>query len=418
MNKHASALVCCTVVLSAVVGPACGAQEPAKAGTPASARPKVYELQVADRLSRDRLLYGFYDGTEGWKWTARKFAVSIDAPPPLDAPTYLDLDFNVPSELIDEVHEVTLTVRVNGSQVAVKKYSAAGREYPRFEVPPALLKRSPAVVECELDRWGKDRATGRDVGLIVVGVKLAHPDSTLIGHDAATELARQGYLRLLEMRQLQLPRDRQNEMMKLFHDIPVWQHMWFQNVQIDKNPLDLWMMQQLIYELQPEFIVETGTAMGGSALYWAHTLNGMGLVNSRVLTVDINELPVTAPAHPLWKKYVTFFRGSSTDPAIVAQIGQRVRGRKTLVTLDSDHSMKHVLDELHVYAPMVSRGSYLIVEDTHIDGIPTQPGAGAGPMAAVLRFLREENAGQAFEQDFSREAYIMTFNPGGWLRRK
>jgi len=67
---------------------------------------------------------------------------------------------------------------------------------------------------------------------------------------------------------------------------------------------------------------------------------------------------------------------------------------------------------------MVSRGSYLIVEDTHIDGIPTQPGAGPGPMAAVLRFLEKGSAGKAFEQDFSREACIMTFNPGGWLRRK
>src|SRR5512140_1073670 len=110
MNKRASALVCCTVVLCAAAMPARGA------GESASARPKVYELQVADRLSGDRLLYGFYDGAEGWRWTARKFAVSIDAPPPPDAPTYLDLDFNVPSELIEEVHEVTLTVRVNGSQ--------------------------------------------------------------------------------------------------------------------------------------------------------------------------------------------------------------------------------------------------------------------------------------------------------------
>src|SRR5512140_3068974 len=130
MNKRAGALVCGTVVLCAAAMPACGADESAPA------RPKVYEVLVAERLSQDRLLRGFYDGSEGWKWTARKFAVSVDVPPPPDAPTYLDLDFTVPKELIDEVHEVTLTVRVNGSQVAVKKYSAVGREYPRFDVPP------------------------------------------------------------------------------------------------------------------------------------------------------------------------------------------------------------------------------------------------------------------------------------------
>jgi cephalosporin hydroxylase len=79
--------------------------------------------------------------------------------------------------------------------------------------------------------------------------------------------------------------------------------------------------------------------------------------------------------------------------------------------------MKHVLDELHAYSPMVSARSYLVVEDTHIDGIPTQPEAGPGPLAAVQKFLAED-AGKAFEQDLTREAFIMTFNPGGWLRRK
>ncbi len=79
--------------------------------------------------------------------------------------------------------------------------------------------------------------------------------------------------------------------------------------------------------------------------------------------------------------------------------------------------MKHVLNELHAYAPMVPRGSYLIVEDTHMDGVPTAPDFGPGPMAAVQQFLSEEQ-GKSFEQDFSREALIMTFNPGGWLKRK
>jgi cephalosporin hydroxylase len=120
---------------------------------------------------------------------------------------------------------------------------------------------------------------------------------------------------------------------------------------------------------------------------------------------------------PLWKKYVDFYHGSSTDPAIVARIAAKAQGRKVLVTLDSDHSMKRVLEELPMYAPLVSRGSYLIVEDTHLDGVPTHPEQGAGPMAAVRQFL-SENAGRDFTQDLSREAMLMTFNPGGWLRRK
>ncbi|MDP8982944.1 MAG: cephalosporin hydroxylase family protein [Acidobacteriota bacterium] len=79
--------------------------------------------------------------------------------------------------------------------------------------------------------------------------------------------------------------------------------MKFQNVPIIKNPLDLWMLQQIAYEVQPDFVVETGTWYGGSALYWAHTLNGMGLEKARVLTVDIQDFTNQgASAHPLWKK--------------------------------------------------------------------------------------------------------------------
>ena len=114
---------------------------------------------------------------------------------------------------------------------------------------------------------------------------------------------------------------------------------------------------------------------------------------------------------------VEFLPGSSTDPALVARIARRVQGRKTLVTLDSDHSMRHVLQELRMYSPLVSSGSYLVVEDTHYDGVPTQPDFGPGPTAAVRRFLAEGGS-RDFEPDLTREALVMTFNPGGWLRRK
>jgi cephalosporin hydroxylase len=112
---------------------------------------------------------------------------------------------------------------------------------------------------------------------------------------------------------------------------------------------------------------------------------------------------------------VEFSLGSSTDPAIVARFAQRVKNARTIINLDSDHSMRHVLNELRAYAPMVSPGSYIAVEDTHLDGVPTHPEQGPGPMAAVLQFLSENHD---FEQDFSREAMVMTSYPGGWLRRK
>jgi cephalosporin hydroxylase len=310
-----------------------------------------------------------------------------------------------------------VTARVNGQVVGSQKYTASGRYFLQFSVPPALLKKSPAEVEFELDHAAKDPANGRDIGLIVVNVRLNHPDETVLNRDSATQLARQGYLQLLKQRQAKLPIEKQNELMKLFHEVPVWSHRWFENVPIEKNPLDLWMMQQIIYETRPDFVVETGTFKGGSALYWAYTLNGMGLENSRVFTVDIQDLTGTAATNPLWKKYVTLLKGSSTSPEVVKEIAGRVKGHTVLVTLDSLHTAEHVLAEMKAYAPMVTRGSYLVVEDTHMDGVPTDPNFGPGPLSAVLQFMKE-GGGKDFEQDFSREAFVMTFNPGGWLKRK
>lgn len=383
----------------------------------ATIAPQVFQLTVADPAYQDRLLRGFYGGTDPWRWTARRFAVSLDVPPPVGAPTAVALDMNAPDELMSVVHQVTLTARVNGHVVGSRKYTASGRNYVEFKVPRAFLNKSPAELDFELDRGAKDPYNGREIGLIVVSVSLLHPDSTLLSQKTATELAHAGYLQMLRERQVKLPIEKQNELMKLFHDVPVWSRMWFENVPIEKNPLDLWMMQQIIYETRPDFVIETGTFRGGSALYWAYTLNGLGLENSRVITIDVQDLTANAGANPLWKKYVTFFKGSSTAPDIVAEIAKRVSGHKVLVTLDSDHTAKHVLAELRAYAPMVNSGSYLVVEDTHMDGVPTAPGFGPGPMAATLRFLKE-SGGKDFEQDFSREAFIMTFNPGGWLKRK
>jgi cephalosporin hydroxylase len=412
MRIFATAVFCFALVVSA----GCR-RKPAPAAARPPDAPMIYEIRVGDQTYEDRLLRGFYESTGGWRWTARTFAVSLDAPPPLEARTFLDFDFDVPVELLNEVRSVTLAARVNGKQLGKPAYTKPGRYQISLEVPLSLLKQTPALVEFELDKAVKDPATGREQGIIAVTAALKHPDDTFVTRAAATARARQGYLEVIKRRRMRMPAEKQNELMKLFHELDVWRDMWFHNVPIEKNPLDLWMMQQIIYEIQPDFVVETGTYRGGSALYWASTLHGMGLENSRVVTVDVQDLTATAATNFLWKKYVTFLKGSSTDPAIVSKIAGLVKGHKTVVTLDSDHSMNHVLNELHAYAPMISRGSYLVVEDTHMDGVPTQPDFGPGPLAAVQKFL--SGGGSAdFEQDVSREALIMTFNPGGWLRRK
>jgi len=389
------------------IAPACRRSRPAA---------PVSEVVMASDAHKDRILRGIYPGEGGWRWTAPVFAFLLD-PPPAPTPAYLEMDFTVPSELMDRAPSVTVVARVNGVEAVRRTYQQSGRYTLACRPPASALARRPAEVEFSTDHSFIDPAASRPQALIVVSAGLKEYEQTAEFRDAEMAKSRKAYEAVLKQRDLQIPIEKQHEIMKLFHDLPIWDSLWFHNVRIIKNPLDLWMLQQIAWEVRPDFVVETGTFYGGSALYWAHTLNGMGLENARVLTVDIQDLTKTASTHPLWKKYVEFFLGSSTDPKIVSRIAQRVRNSRVIVNLDSDHSMPHVLRELRMYGPMVSPGSYMAVEDTHLDGVPTHPEQGPGPMSAVRQFLSEE-AGKDFEQDFTREAMVMTSYPGGWLRRK
>jgi cephalosporin hydroxylase len=178
-------------------------------------------------------------------------------------------------------------------------------------------------------------------------------------------------------------------------------------VRTDKCPLDLWVYQELISRLRPDVIVETGTLDGGSALYFASICDLVG--NGRVITIDIQE-----PPRPLEHERITFLNGSSTSPEIVARVREVAAGGTVMVVLDSDHRREHVLEEMRAYADLVSVGSYLIVEDTILNGHPINPEFGPGPMEAVEAFLAED---RRFEVDRGCEKLYLTFNRGGYLRR-
>jgi cephalosporin hydroxylase len=183
----------------------------------------------------------------------------------------------------------------------------------------------------------------------------------------------------------------------------------FLGTRLYKCPLDLWVYQELIWELHPDLVVETGTLHGGSALFLGSMLDLID--HGEVISVDVRERH-GRPAHPR----VTYVQGSSTDPEIVNQIGQRARGSgAVLVILDSDHRRKHVLDELRAYGPIVTSGSYLIVEDTNVNGHPASKDYGPGPWEAVEEFLAETDE---FLVDRTREKFLMTQNPGGYLRKR
>lgn len=176
-----------------------------------------------------------------------------------------------------------------------------------------------------------------------------------------------------------------------------------------KCPLDLWIYQEILWETHPDLIVETGTAHGGSAFFLASMLDLLG--GGSVCTIDIDE-PPGRPTHPR----IRYLKGSSADPLVVSEVAALADGaRRVMVLLDSDHSRDHVARELAAYSGLVTPGCYLIVEDTNINGRPVLPEFGPGPAEALESFLAADDR---FEVDSSREKLMMTFNPGGFLRRR
>ena len=190
-----------------------------------------------------------------------------------------------------------------------------------------------------------------------------------------------------------------------YHEAQTWNTLTWMGYKLWKFPTDLWIYQEIIFELQPDLIIETGTAYGGSALYLAHLCDLMG--RGRVLTIDIGG-PHSLPDH----ERIWYVRGSSVDPSVIEHMPEIGKG-KILTCLDSDHSRDHVLRELQLYAPF---SDYLIVEDTNLNGV-VRPNFGPGPREAVDEFLNSK-VGAGWEHDTHRERLALTANPGGYLRRK
>jgi cephalosporin hydroxylase len=196
---------------------------------------------------------------------------------------------------------------------------------------------------------------------------------------------------------------------RLYYDTAVWKDTFWLGVPTQKCPLDLWIYQEILYEQRPDLIIETGTAHGGSALYMACVCDQLG--RGEIVTVDI--YPIHGrPAHDR----ITYLTGSSTAHEVVAEVERLAEGReRVLVILDSDHARDHVLEELRTYGSVVSPDSYLVVEDTNVNGHPVFLEHGPGPMEAVEEFLAETDD---FELDLARERFFLTFNPRGFLRKK
>jgi len=189
-----------------------------------------------------------------------------------------------------------------------------------------------------------------------------------------------------------------------------WRNTHWMGIPLLKCPLDLWVYQELIAAHRPDLIIETGTNRGGSALYMATLCDLVG--NGEIVTIDIAEVQPEPPAH----ERITYITASSTASETVDVLRCRAAGLETVwVILDSDHSASHVRAELELYADLVTPGGYLIVEDTNVNGHPAAPEHGPGPTEAMRGWM---SGGPPFDPDPSCERFLVTLNPGGFLKRR
>ena len=193
----------------------------------------------------------------------------------------------------------------------------------------------------------------------------------------------------------------------MLYESDAWTHATWLGTQALKNPLDLWVYQEIMVETKPELIVETGTYRGGSAYFLASLCDLMG--RGEVVSIDVEQKRDDYPEHPR----ITYLAGrSSVEPEVVDEVRRRADGRPILVILDSDHSQAHVEAELAAYARFVPVGCYVIVEDSNIGRI--RKDLMPGPLEAVETFLAQTDE---FVIDREREKFLITFNPSGYLRR-
>ena len=185
-------------------------------------------------------------------------------------------------------------------------------------------------------------------------------------------------------------------------------------------PQDMIAMQEIIWGTKPDLIIETGIAHGGSLIYYASMLELLG-ANGQVIGIDVDirsHNRVEIEKHPMAKR-IRMIEGSSTDENVVQQVAAAAKGR-VMVVLDSNHTHEHVLREMMLYAPFVTKGCYMVVFDTLLEDMPDdlihgRPwGKGNNPKTAVYEFLKIDNR---FEIDKSiQHKLLITVAPDGYLR--
>lgn len=196
---------------------------------------------------------------------------------------------------------------------------------------------------------------------------------------------------------------------------------------IIQYPQDMIAMQEIIWEVKPDLIIETGIAHGGSLIFSASMLELVAACTGsegEVLGIDIEIRPHNRKAiekHPMYKR-ISMIEGSSIAPEVVARVIEKAKDKKRiLVCLDSNHTHDHVLAELEAYAPLSTVGSYCVVFDTVVEDMPKELagdrpwGPGNNPKTAVFEYLKTHSE-FVIDRDIQNKILI-TVAPEGYLKR-
>lgn len=191
-------------------------------------------------------------------------------------------------------------------------------------------------------------------------------------------------------------------------------------VPVIQTPEDLILMQELIYKIQPDVIVETGIAHGGSLIYYASLMELLD--KGKVIGIDIdirNHNKRVIESHPMYKRIEMIESSSISNTTIELLKSQIPKNLDVLVCLDSDHTKDHVLKELELYQEFVKPGSYIVVFDTNTSqlaeqGVCEEKYLDNGPLEAVYDFLKNNND---FEIDTDYNKLFISYSPNGYLRR-
>ena len=187
----------------------------------------------------------------------------------------------------------------------------------------------------------------------------------------------------------------------------VFENVRYRGVLTWKNVLDLWVYQEIIWETGVDCVIEIGVRHGGTTLWLADTLRNFRGDQALIIAVDIEVPSAPLPSH------VKFLHGSSIAPEIVAEVRELCAGRRTMVMADGNHEADHVLEELRLYTPFVPEGCYFIAEDGIVDVMEWKEYT-PGPLVAAHRFVAENDE---FVIDRSREKFLLTYAPDGFLKR-